>query len=801
MKTLFKTIFQTVTILILLFFISQKLLADTHYVNVNNSTPAAPYDTWENAATNIQDAVDAASVDDTVLVTNGVYSSGGRNTPGFILTNRVVITNDITLRSVNGPESTFIVGNSAPGGGQGHGAARCVFMQAGVLDGFTTSNGHTLTIIYPSSPYNETGGGIWLTSGCVITNCTVRGNNTYRTGGGVYCSDGGTLINCTISSNSTTYWNGGGVYCYRGGTLNNCTISDNSSKKDGGGSACYQGGTLNNCKFIGNTAYEDGGGALCEWGGVLKNCTFSGNSARQGGGGAHCYYGGSLSNCTITGNSAMSRGGGVRFYRGGVLNDCTISGNSSQDSAGGAICWQGGVLNNCKINGNTSEDDGGGAFCDEGGILNNCTISGNSAEWEGGGVSCFKGGALSNCKINGNSADEEGGGVEFFRGGVLSNCTINGNNATLDGGGAYFYEGGTLINCTINSNTTELDGGGVTFYNSGTLNNCSVSENSSKRDGGGAFCNYGGTLNNCKISGNTADAHGGGALCLFGGALTNCLITGLNSAEYGGGAECWDGGVLWNCTIGSNNANFYGGGVFCTNDASLINCIVYHNSALQGGDNWYSYGTGVTFNYSCTFPTNNLPGGYQCIPDDPMFQDPGSDYHLKAISPCINHGTNADWMIGETDLDGKPRIIPTGGTVDMGAYEAGGAPTIYVTPSILDFGFVVVLDESVEQVSVRNLGGGIVTGEVYGVTAPFSYAANSPTSYFLGYLETTNIMFKFVPTEMGRTNIVVEFTGSGGTNAVLTGVGIPEPGIIMIMLLVVISALKRFICPVRAGRH
>jgi hypothetical protein len=41
-------------------------------VDVNSTNATPPYTDWTTAATNIQDAVDAA-------VTNGTYATGGRN--------------------------------------------------------------------------------------------------------------------------------------------------------------------------------------------------------------------------------------------------------------------------------------------------------------------------------------------------------------------------------------------------------------------------------------------------------------------------------------------------------------------------------------------------------------------------------------------------------------------------------------------------------------------------------------------------------------------------------------------------
>ena len=100
--------------LFLTIFVSQNLFADTHYVSKTGAN-VSPFTSWANAANIIQDAVDVASSADIVIVNDGVYDTGGGITPGYSCSNRVVITTNITVKSVTGQKKTMILGKGALG--------------------------------------------------------------------------------------------------------------------------------------------------------------------------------------------------------------------------------------------------------------------------------------------------------------------------------------------------------------------------------------------------------------------------------------------------------------------------------------------------------------------------------------------------------------------------------------------------------------------------------------------------------------------------------------------------------------
>ncbi len=315
----------------------------TVYVDSGSSTNG-PGTGWANAFHVIQDAVDAAVPGDTVLVTNGVYDTGGLVRHGQGYTNRVVIEKGVTVSSVNGSDSTLIVGAS-DNGTNGPAAVRCVWISDGTLAGFTITNGHT-QVTGERGAY-QCGGGVLLSAGGTVSNCVIRGCSASATGGGVDFQYGGVVVACVIEGNTASpslNYGGGGVHLHDGALLDRCIVRDNSapgSGADGGGLYFWSGGHARNCLVEGNTANNGGGGVYVRStapNALLENCTITANIGQAGGG--MYLRGGTNRNCIIWGNTTT--GGARSNWSVGSGNPgfeyCCLAPTNGLDSYGAVGC-------------------------------------------------------------------------------------------------------------------------------------------------------------------------------------------------------------------------------------------------------------------------------------------------------------------------------------------------------------------------------------------------------------------------------------------------------------------------------
>ena len=456
--------------------------------------------------------------------------------------------------------------------------------------------------------------------------------------------------------NASTVDDGGGLYARTDGsvTLTDNTFTRNTASQYGGGAYVTAPNTvpLSNNTFVGNTA-KSGGGIYVRANAeppptlttTLTNNIFTGNTATSGNGGGTCVgNNATLTNNTFTGNTATdwefrAYGGGV--YAGG---SATLTNNTFTSNRITATSLANGAY-------------GGGVYAGSSTTLTNNTFTGNTASCQSTrwGCNSYGGGAYTNRYCN------------------LTNNTFTENTAD-DGGGVYVYilwrYPSTLTNNVFTDNIANISGGGlyVRTEDDVTLtNNILTGNTATTGSGGGAYASsiysHNSVLTNNIFGGNTANTNGGGFYISSGGNVTITNNTSTSNATEGEGGGVWlflsdsdQRGNLYNNIIWNNTAP-EGADLYIDNtgdDPFLPATVnIFNNDFDQGAS-----GTYITEPF--TIDASNLDNA------DPLFIGSG-DYHLTALSPCINTGDNDAPDLPSTDKDGNPRIM--GGTVDMGAYE------------------------------------------------------------------------------------------------------------------------------------
>lgn len=614
------------------------------YVSAGSGNDDSDGDSWAQAKQTIQNAVSWASAGDTVWVGDGTYNIGTTISPGYSSSNRVVITRNTTVRSLNGPDVTIIEG----AGPVGPTAVRGVYMIAGTLSGFTITNGHTKN--GGMETFDQSGGGVFCTSDTPEVNNCIFSNNKAEEGGGGMAN--GTASGCTFGENTAD--EGGGML---NGTANYCTFIDNSASFGGG--KAY--GTANHCTFSENNAALGGGLGNS----TANQCVFSGNEATVWGGGM---YQGTAFNGLFLGNRSDADGGGM--YDGTALN-CTFSLNSANYGGGLAL----GTANNCivwdntaSINGNNlysttvnyscSPDATSGAgnkttnpqFVDAGAgdyrlqstspcinvghngvVTYNTDLAGNPRKISSVDMGAYEfvedlDESPTHYVREGNSGaawpytnwPTAAATIQAAVDAASENDTVRVDDGTYDArkivtpGSLSFNRVVITKDLTVLSENgpgaTVIEGAGPMgpaavrgiYMSAGTFSGFTVT-NGFAEHGGGIFCpDAVPVVTNCTVSGNAATSIGGG---MRGGTASDCTFSG-NSAKEGAGLIF---GMANTCIFSNNTATDYGGGML---QGTANYCTFSENSATyQGGGMIFGTANHCTFSQNRTDLGGGMYGG------------------------------------------------------------------------------------------------------------------------------------------------------------------------------------------------
>jgi parallel beta-helix repeat protein len=532
------------------------------------------------------------------------------------------------------------------------------------------------------------GGGLFLESASpVVANNAITGNSAAECGGGIYCSDStASFLNNTITGNDA-YASGGGISI--GGAspiIVNTIVAFNSSGISGTGSSstfrnnCVYGNRLGNffgftdpTGTAGNISVDPrlAGSSYGDWHlrpdspciGAGDNASASGPTDLDGQPRIQP-AGGTVDIGAAESDGSVPPSGPPTIVRVSPTGDDAHDGSSwplakrtaqaalNQAAATGGEVWiQAGTYQECITLPARVHLYGGFAGTEGARDQRNWRVNVTVLDAAEQGTVVTAGAGYAVSSVDGFTITRGratlGGGINLFGcSPTIANNTIAGNAATQNGGGLYLSSScATISNNHIATNTASYQGGGLWMYQSSpvvasnAITNNTLAQSASIARGTGVYVDTSTPrILNCTLAYNSGSRYDEGALAVAynsGMTVANTIVA-YNSSGIRGDASTQT--LRNNCVYGNSQGNYYG----------------------------LSDPTGTNGNISVDpLLANREYAGWRLLPN----------------SPCIGAGDNA-YASGPSDVDGGPRIRPTGGTVDIGAAESDGnapAPAPFVT--------------------------------------------------------------------------------------------------------------------------
>jgi predicted outer membrane repeat protein len=546
----------------------------------------------------IQDAIDAASADQTIYICTGTYDivhalvdqnksitlvgAGEANTT----LDAYGITNIITWAPVSA-DRNLSISNMKLYDGRSTGDSGTSGYGGGIDQSSGDLNSDSVT--FDSNLASLAGGAVaWSQDAAgvfTITNSTFTNNNA--AGGGAIASTGAVSVSdSTFTGNFSTadyncHGGGGAIIALTDVTVSNSTFTSNvaqlgetdnaycasdmslTDEQFGGlGGAIFAGGVefvsastfrLNESNYAGGAIYALGS-ADGSYRGTVTGSHFSGNRQTQEVNDAGC--------CMNWGGSAI-----YHFSRGLAVTGSTFDNNGENSDTNGSAIMNAGVCIEC----DWSDYSANTALS-----ITSSTFTGNHGA-HGGAIATGPALTVTSSTFTGNNAYSSGGAIT---GDVMkiSSSTFTGNSS-FDGGAIMICGDGSTITGSAFTNNEAVYGGAIKSWNHTFISGSTFRSNHAYSDAGAVWA-YNLTVTGSTYVGNSSN-NNGGAMRVQSQASVRSSVFSNNSAQARGGA------ILTNRYDGSksrftgNKAGTTGGALFIFNPRAEELLAIRSNTFLR----------------------------------------------------------------------------------------------------------------------------------------------------------------------------------------------------------------------------